>query len=36
MIDSRCTFCEKNKFFSYRRDGQSAGRMLAIMGWKNK
>ena len=36
MIDSRCTFCEKNKFFSYRREGQSAGRMLAIMGWKNK
>ena len=36
FIDSNCTFCEENKFFSYRREGKSSGRMMAIMGWENK
>ncbi len=36
LIDPHCTFCEKNKFFSHRREGRTAGRMMAIMGWKNK
>ena len=36
FIDSNCTFCEENKFFSYRREGKSSGRMMAIMGWRNK
>ena len=29
--DSHCTFCDHDKFFSFRREGLSAGRMVAIM-----
>ena len=36
FIDSNCTFCEENKFFSYRREGKSSGRMMVIMGLRNK
>ena len=28
----RCSYCEKETFFSYRREGKSAGRMLAFIG----
>jgi YfiH family protein len=28
-----CTFCEKNLFFSHRRQGNPAGRMLGCIGW---
>jgi len=34
--DSHCTFCNDEKFFSYRREGLSAGRMVAIMKLVNK
>ena len=34
LNDSHCTFCNRNSFFSYRRQGETAGRMLAVMGWK--
>ncbi len=27
-----CTCCENDRFYSYRRDGKSAGRMLAVLG----
>lgn len=29
--DNNCTFCNEDKFFSYRREGVSSGRMAAIM-----
>ena len=29
--DGYCTFCEEEKFFSYRREGALAGRMIAMM-----
>ena len=31
FIDDLCTFCEKEDFFSYRREGVESGRMVAIM-----
>jgi YfiH family protein len=30
-----CTSCDEELFFSYRRDGEGAGRMTAMIGWKN-
>jgi YfiH family protein len=27
-----CTFCENDRFYSFRRDGKSAGRMLTVLG----
>ena len=33
FVDKHCTYCEKDRFFSYRRDGDKAGRMVAIAGW---
>ena len=34
FVDNQCTCCEKEYFFSYRRDGQETGRMVAISGWR--
>ena len=34
LVDNQCTYCEKEYFFSYRRDGQETGRMIAISGWR--
>ena len=28
-----CTFCEEARFFSYRREGEGTGRMMACVGW---
>ncbi|MBT3300592.1 MAG: peptidoglycan editing factor PgeF [Candidatus Marinimicrobia bacterium] len=33
FVDPSCTFCDKDSFFSFRRDGKKAGRMLALFGW---
>ena len=33
MIDDDCTFCRDDLYFSYRRDGEKSGRMVAIAGW---
>ncbi len=30
-ISTHCTICEKHLFHSYRRDGKSAGRMMAVI-----
>ena len=30
-VDDQCTFCEREDFFSYRREGVESGRMVAIM-----
>ena len=30
---SECTYCEDGKYHSYRRDGDNAGRMIALLGW---
>ncbi len=29
---ARCTYCREDEFFSYRRDGERAGRMLSFIG----
>ena len=34
LVDNQCTCCEKEYIFSYRRDGQETGRMVAISGWR--
>ena len=34
--DRYCTFCEEEKFFSYRREGALAGRMIAMMNVKSR
>ena len=31
-ISSECTFCDINKYFSYRRDGVKTGRMYGLIG----
>ena len=31
-ISSECTFCNVNKYFSYRRDGVKTGRMYGLVG----
>ena len=31
-ISSECTFCNVNKYFSYRRDGAKTGRMYGLIG----
>jgi copper oxidase (laccase) domain-containing protein len=28
-----CTACEPELFFSFRRDGRAAGRLMACIGW---
>ena len=33
FLSNQCTYCEKELFHSYRRQGRSAGRMIAICGW---
>jgi YfiH family protein len=33
FINKQCTYCETELFHSYRREGSSAGRMVAICGW---
>ena len=32
LLDNNCTHCN-NKFFSYRREGEASGRMVALSGW---
>ncbi len=34
FIIKNCTYCNRFKYHSYRRDGENAGRMYAIMGWE--
>jgi len=33
LLDDDCTHCNPKKYFSYRREGEIAGRMIAITGW---
>ncbi len=34
IIDlDECTCCQPKKYYSYRRDGKQAGRMIAVCGW---
>ena len=33
FLNKQCTYCESELFHSYRREGSSAGRMIAICGW---
>lgn len=30
---NECTCCQPDKYYSYRRDGKHAGRMIAVCGW---
>ncbi len=32
LLDSNCTYCNKS-YFSFRREGDAAGRMVALAGW---
>ena len=34
FISKNCTYCNKSKYHSYRRDGKNAGRMYAMIGWE--
>ena len=34
FISNDCTYCYKNKYDSFRREGSSAGRMYALLGWE--
>ncbi len=36
MIDNQCSCCDKQKFFSYRRDNNNTGRMIALLGARSK
>ena len=33
---SDCTFCAANRFYSYRREREQAGRMVSFIGWRAK
>ncbi len=33
-ISKHCTYCDKSKYYSYRRDGGNTGRMYAMIGWE--
>ncbi len=33
FINKQCTYCEAELFHSYRRQGSSSGRMVAVCGW---
>ncbi|NOZ74198.1 MAG: peptidoglycan editing factor PgeF [FCB group bacterium] len=35
IVHSGCTWEDEDRYYSYRREGQAAGRMIAIMGWKH-
>ena len=34
FISKNCTYCNKSKYHSYRRDARNAGRMYAMIGWE--
>ncbi|MEA1882790.1 MAG: peptidoglycan editing factor PgeF [Candidatus Marinimicrobia bacterium] len=34
MIDDDCTYCRSDLYFSFRREGEKAGRMVAMSGWR--
>ena len=34
FIDQDCTFCKHKQYFSYRKEGNFSGRMVAVMGLK--
>ena len=34
MIDDARTYCQEELYFSFRRDGDKSGRMVAITGWR--
>ena len=33
LTDTDCTYCSSEKYFSYRRQGDRSGRMIALAGW---
>jgi len=36
MIDNQCSCCNKQKFYSHRRDNKNTGRMIALLGARSK
>ena len=34
FISNDCTYCYKNKYDSFRREGSKSGRMYAVLGWE--
>ena len=33
FVSDKCTYCSKRLYDSFRRDGDAAGRMYALLGW---
>jgi copper oxidase (laccase) domain-containing protein len=33
FVSDKCTYCNKDLYESFRRDGDAAGRMYALLGW---
>ena len=33
FVIDKCTYCNKDLYESFRRDGDAAGRMYALLGW---
>jgi len=33
-VSGECTYCAPERFFSYRREKEEAGRMLSYIGWQ--
>ena len=33
FVIDKCTYCNKGVYESFRRDGDAAGRMYALLGW---
>ena len=33
LLDNNCTYCCNKTYFSFRREGKSSGRMVAVAGW---
>ena len=34
FISKSCTYCDKNKYHSFRRESINSGRMYAMIGWE--
>jgi YfiH family protein len=33
FVSDKCTYCNKERYDSFRRDGATSGRMYALLGW---
>jgi copper oxidase (laccase) domain-containing protein len=35
-VSGECTYCAKERFYSYRREREQAGRMTSFIGWQKR